>query len=88
MPVNAAVCGLRGSLSLNVTCPLRVPATVGVKLISSVQLLDGLKLLGEMGQLFVLSPKLPVTDTEVSVKGPVPMFCRVSDCVPLVVFNI
>jgi hypothetical protein len=70
MPVNETVCGLFGPLSFTVSVPGRLPATVGLNVIDTVQLARVAKVFGERGQLEVCE-KSPETEMLLIVRGTV-----------------
>jgi len=79
VPVRASVCGELAALSLNVTVPVRTPATVGVNTTCTVQTPAGANVLPQ-----VLPPasklKSPLAAIPATVSGTPPLFVRVTVC--------
>jgi len=80
-PSRGTVCGLPAALSLIVSVPLRVPATVGVKVTLKAQLAPGASAAGSVPQVFVWAkspPFVPAIVIPVMVKAPSPLFVSVT----------
>jgi len=75
IPLKFAVCGEFTTLSLTVSVPVRVPRTVGVKVIASVQLSLAASVFGDSGQ-FEVWAKSPEIEIAVMVKGTVWLLVR------------
>jgi len=70
VPLNFAVCGEFGALSLTVSVPARAPRAVGVKVIEIVQLSFAANVLGDNGQ-FEICAKSPEVEIPAMVRGTV-----------------
>jgi len=77
VPLNCVVWGEFEELSLTVNIPVREPVAAGVKVTEIVQLAPAPNVPGENGQVEV-SPKLPVVEIPVIVRGTVWLFLRVT----------
>jgi hypothetical protein len=77
VPLNCVVWGEFEELSLTVNIPVRDPVAVGVKLTEIAQLAPAPNVLGDNGQVEV-SPKLPVFEILVMVRGTVWLFLSVT----------
>lgn len=76
VPLNCAVCGVFGALSLTVSVPVRVPSAVGVNLTEIAQLAPAASIPGVIGQVEVC-PKSPEAEMLPIVSGTVWVFFRV-----------
>ena len=70
VPLNIAVCGEFGALSLTVSVPVRAPRAVGVKVIEIVQLSFAANVFGDKGQ-FEVCAKSPEVEIPAMVRGTV-----------------
>ena len=70
VPVNCAVWGVFGALSLTVNVPERKPTAVGVKVMEMVQLAIAPNVFGDNGQVEVCA-KSPDVEIPVMVRGTV-----------------
>ena len=64
VPLNCAVCGVFGALSLTVSLPVRAPSAVGVKVTEMVQLDFAANVLGDNGQfeVWAKSPEVKIPE--------------------------
>ena len=81
VPVRLMDCGLPATVSLTDTVPGRVPALVGVKVTSMVQVAPGFNVPPEYGQEVgvVASAKLPLATILVMPSAAVPALVRVAE---------
>ena len=70
VPLNVAVCGVLGALSLTVSIPVRPPGAVGVKVTEIVQLTLGASVFGDNGQ-FEVWAKSPEVEIPAMARGTV-----------------
>ena len=70
VPLNCAVCGVLGALSLTVSFPVRAPSAVGVKVTEIVQLDFAANVFGDNGQ-FEVWAKSPEVEIPAIVRGTV-----------------
>jgi len=90
VPLNPTLCGLPLALSVTFKLAVRIPVAVGVKLTLMVQLAPAAIVLGLSGQVFAWPKSLalvPLIPIPLIVSGAVPLFVRVTVCVPLAVFT-
>jgi hypothetical protein len=84
VPLTVTICGLLTALSVIVTVPLKVPATVGLNVTLIVHVPAGA--IGFAVQVFV-SANGALTTTLGTVRFPLPVFVTVIVCAALVVFT-
>jgi hypothetical protein len=79
VPLNAIDCGDPAALSVICTLPVRLPIAVGLNATLSVQLTPAATVAPQVFPVTIKSLALaPPVATEVMVKGPVPVFFKVT----------
>ena len=91
VPVSGTVCGLPAALSVTASVPVRVPSAVGVNVTLIVHVAPAARVAGLIGHALapvLVSAKSPEAAMVLIVKGPVPVFFRVTGCAALVVCKV